>query len=57
MTREQMLGIVRHVATAIGGGLVVSGKLDESTMQEAVGALLAVAALVWSLWDKTNRAP
>ena len=56
MTKDQMLGIVRHVATAIGAGLVVSGKVDESTMQEAVGAILAVTAVIWSLWEKTGRA-
>ena len=56
MTKTQMLGIVRHLATAVGAGLVVSGKLDDATMQEAVGALLAITSVVWSLWEKTGRA-
>jgi len=56
MTKEQLLGIVRHTATAVGAGLVVTGKVDESLVQEATGALLSIAALVWSLYEKTLRA-
>jgi hypothetical protein len=55
MKKEQILGIVRHVAGFAGAYLVASGKVDEATMQEAVGAVLAVAAVVWSLYAKTTQ--
>lgn len=56
MTKSQILGLLRHVATAVGGGLIISGKADETLVQESVGALLTIVGLVWSLWEKTTRA-
>ena len=56
MTKEQILGIVRHVATAVGGGLIISGKADETLIQESIGALITIIGVVWSLWEKTARA-
>lgn len=56
MTKEQILGIVRHVATAVGGGFILSGTADETLIQESIGALLTIIGVVWSLWEKTARA-
>lgn len=56
MTKEQTLGIVRHVLAAAGVWLVATGQLDEAAMQEAAGAVLTLAAVVWSLWEKRAAA-
>ena len=51
-TREQALGIVRHVLT-FGSGLVVAkGLVDEATAQAVIGAVLAVVGAVWSVKSK-----
>lgn len=55
MSKEQILGIVRHVLTFAGGFLVVRGKIDESTLTEVVGSLVTLAGLVWSVLDKNTK--
>lgn len=52
MNKEQILGIIRHALTFAGGFLVVSGKIDESTLTEGVGAALALVGILWSIIDK-----
>lgn len=54
MNKDQILGIIRHVLTFAGGFLVVSGKIDESTLIEGVGATLALIGILWSIIDKHN---
>lgn len=52
MTRDQFLGIVRHVLTFVGGYLVAKGVLDESLFLEVTSALVSIAGLVWSFISK-----
>ncbi|MBX3732607.1 MAG: hypothetical protein KF791_08440 [Verrucomicrobiae bacterium] len=55
MNRESLLGIVRHLLTVAGGGLVTSGSLTSSEMEQGVGALLTLAGIGWSLWAKRRQ--
>lgn len=52
MNRDTILGIVRHVLTAAGGIAVTKGYLDESALVAGVGALVALAGVIWSIIDK-----
>jgi len=52
MTRDQFLGIVRHVLTFAGGYLVAKGVLDESLFLEITSAAVSLAGLAWSLISK-----
>jgi hypothetical protein len=54
MSKEQILGIVRHVLTIAAGYLVGSGHLDDATAQQAVGALIGLAGVVWSVVAKRS---
>jgi hypothetical protein len=56
MTREQILGIARHLLTTVGGALVAKGVLDDATLTEVVGAVIAVAGAVWSVLSKKKAA-
>ena len=56
MNQEQVLGIVRHILTALGGVLVTKGVVDEGTMTTAVGALATLAGVVWSFIAKNKTA-
>jgi hypothetical protein len=56
MTKDQFLGILRHVITAVGVGVAVAGPANEALFNEAGGAVLAVASVIWSIWEKTRRA-
>jgi hypothetical protein len=52
MTQEQVFGIVRHAMTAIGGIFVFKGLLDESMLQELIGAALGLGGVIWSIVSK-----
>lgn len=52
MTKEQVLGIVRHSLTFIGGILVIRGTIQESMVAELVGSAVALAGVVWSIISK-----
>ena len=54
MMPEMILGILRHVLTTAGGGLVASGTLDASTMQTGAGAVMTLVGIGFSLWNKRN---
>jgi len=53
MSKEQVLGIVRHALTIGAGYLVGAGHLDDATAQQAVGAVLALVGVVWSYASKS----
>ena len=50
-----IMGIIRHVLTALGGGLVVSGTLSGDDMNAAIGAITTLVGIAWSLIEKRNR--
>lgn len=47
-TKQQTLGVVRHVLTAGGGYAVGKGYIDESIAMELVGVITTVVGIVWS---------
>ena len=52
MTLEQILGIVRHSLTFIGGMLIMKGTIDTTEWAELSGSLIAVIGGIWSIMDK-----
>ena len=54
LTKEQILGIVRHGLTFIGGILIAKGLIDESTVAEVVGGIITLAGTVWSIIEKNK---
>ena len=50
--KEQVLGLIRHALTFIGGIIVTKGLIDESLFQEVLGGLMTVIGGVWSIWSK-----
>ena len=52
MNKEQILGIVRHVLTFVGGFLITKGLVDETFVTEIVGALSTIIGSVWSFIAK-----
>lgn len=48
-TQDSVLnGLVRHILTAAGGYLVAKGMIDEGSVGTVVGAIIALAGVVWS---------
>lgn len=56
MNKEAILGLVRHVLTTFGGSLVTHGMLAEADLNVAVGAVVAIAGVAWSMVEKKKRA-
>lgn len=52
MSKDQVLGLIRHVLTFAGGILVSKGILDEGMVVEAVGAVIGLIGTVWSIGAK-----
>jgi hypothetical protein len=52
MNKEQIQGIVRHVLTFVGGILVFQGVIEESILNEVIGAAVSLAGTIWSIFAK-----
>jgi hypothetical protein len=52
MNNEILLGLVRHILTAIGGVLVAKGSVDQSTVETVIGGIVAIVGAAWSVFSK-----
>lgn len=50
-------GILRHVLTAVGGGLVASGTVSSSELEAVIGALITIAGVIASIVAKQAPKP
>jgi uncharacterized membrane protein YebE (DUF533 family) len=55
MDQDTILGIVRHVLTTAGGALVANGVLTGGQLQDAVGAVIALGGIAWSIYQKRGQ--
>ena len=49
MNKEQIMGIVRHALTFVGGVLVIKGMATEAMTNEVIGAVMTAVGAVWSV--------
>lgn len=54
LTKEQVMGIVRHTLTFVGGLSITKGLIDESMLSEVVGALTTLSGVIWSIVAKNK---
>jgi len=52
MNKEQILGLIRHILTSVGGALIMLGYFDEALVTEVSGGLMTAIGFVWSVIDK-----
>jgi hypothetical protein len=55
MNKEQILGLLRHLLTGVGGAVVMLGYFDEATVTEIIGGLMSAVGFVWSFIDKIKK--
>ena len=55
LSKEQILGIIRHTLTFIGGIIVMKGLTDETTITEVVGGVMTLTGTIWSIVDKNVK--
>jgi hypothetical protein len=49
MNKEQIMGIIRHALTFVGGILVIKGITTEAISNEVIGAVMTAVGAVWSV--------
>jgi hypothetical protein len=54
LTKEQVLGIVRHTLTFVGGIVVMKGLIDETTVTEIIGGVVTLTGTIWSVIAKNK---
>lgn len=52
LTKEQVLGIIRHTLTFVGGIVVAKGLIDEAVVTEIIGGVLTLTGAIWSIVAK-----
>jgi len=52
LSKEQVLGIVRHALTFVGGILVMHGLVNETIVTEIVGGAVTLTGAIWSIVSK-----
>jgi hypothetical protein len=52
LTKEELLGIVRHGLTFLGGIIITGGLIDSGLWAELSGGVLTLAGVIWSIIDK-----
>lgn len=53
--QTMIMGIARHILTAAGGAMVAKGVVDAGTAETAIGALVALTGVAWSVFEKRRR--
>ena len=54
MSKEKVLGIVRHFLTFAGGVIVAKGFIQETVSEELVGSIMTLIGVLWSIIDKNK---
>ena len=52
MNATVVQAVVRHILTAVGGGLFAAYGITGATFEAVVGAVSTLAGVAWSLYDK-----
>lgn len=52
MRMEQVMGIIRHILTFVGGIVVAKGLVEEALITEIIGGTLTLIGGIWSIVSK-----
>lgn len=55
--KDQILGLVRHLLTFVGGIAIAKGLVSASVETDIIGGLMTLIGAVWSIIDKTGNTP
>lgn len=54
--KDQVLGLIRHALTFVGGIIVAKGLIEEGMVQEVLGGIMTLVGSVWSIASKKKAA-
>lgn len=52
--KEQVLGLIRHTLTFVGGIIIAKGFIDDALFQEILGGVMTLVGAVWSVVNKSK---
>lgn len=52
MNKEQVMGLIRHTLTFVGGIIIAHGVTSEALTTDLIGGLMTVIGSVWSILSK-----
>jgi len=52
LSKEQIMGIIRHALTFVGGILVMKGLATDSLVADIVGGVMTLTGAIWSIVEK-----
>lgn len=56
MNQEQVLGVIRHTLTFVGGILIAKGIATEALTTEVIGAIVTLVGSIWSFFKNKATA-
>lgn len=55
LSKEQVLGIVRHVLTFAGGIVLTQGLVDQTILDTVIGSSITLIGAIWSIVSKRTN--
>jgi hypothetical protein len=55
MLKPAILALIRQLLTVAGTALVAKGYVQASEIEPAIGALMTIGSVIWSIADKQDR--
>ena len=52
IVKEQVLGLIRHALTFVGGLLIAKGLISESVSVDIIGGVMTLIGSIWSILSK-----
>lgn len=52
IVKEQVLGLIRHALTFVGGLLIAKGLISESVSVDIIGGVMTLVGSIWSILSK-----
>jgi hypothetical protein len=52
MTKDQILSLIRHTLTFVGGVFISQGILDNSVSEQIIATTITLIGLVWGVLEK-----
>ena len=54
LSKDQLLGIVRHILTFAGGLAVANGMIDSAMLETIIGSVATLTGAIWSIVAKNK---
>ena len=54
--KEEIMGLIRHVLTTVGGILIAKGTIDDGLSTLLIGSIMGIVGFVWSWRSKKKVA-